>query len=232
MPSWKRIDGRAHHRQFADLELTGDARTRRHRRGACSMTTLKGRRRLTLAIRSDLTLQQQVTAPGATWLDRQLLASGEAARDRERRTFRRRGAWMPWTVDSSISPPRGIARRHGPAGYLLRAICSIPCRRRELSDGGRENRRWAQGLSDSTVERKVVSRSPSLYRQADRVELGPLCDDRRWPRLPARALASGPGAAARSPGLRRHDARRRCRLELRSKARARALTARSHGLRR
>ena len=34
----------------------------------------QGRKRLSLATRSDLTLQQQITAPGATWLDRQLLA--------------------------------------------------------------------------------------------------------------------------------------------------------------
>ena len=34
----------------------------------------KGRRRLSLATRSDLSLEAQVTAPGATWLDRQLVA--------------------------------------------------------------------------------------------------------------------------------------------------------------
>ena len=33
----------------------------------------KGRKRLALAIRSDLTIEAQTTAPGATWLDRQLL---------------------------------------------------------------------------------------------------------------------------------------------------------------
>ena len=33
-----------------------------------------GRKRLSLAARSDLAVEAQVSAPGATWLDRQLLA--------------------------------------------------------------------------------------------------------------------------------------------------------------
>ncbi len=67
------IDGRTHHLQFSDLELTGDAAP-----GAIvearAYEDANGRRRLSLAIRSDLTLQQQIAAQGATWLDRQLLA--------------------------------------------------------------------------------------------------------------------------------------------------------------
>jgi type IV secretory pathway VirD2 relaxase len=67
------IDGRTHHLQFADLEFAGDAA-----HGAIvearAYEDAQGRKRLSLATRSDLTLQQQITAPGATWLDRQLLA--------------------------------------------------------------------------------------------------------------------------------------------------------------
>jgi type IV secretory pathway VirD2 relaxase len=67
------IDGRTHHLQFADLELAGDAAP-----GAIvearAYEDTQGRKRLSLATRSDLTLQQQISAPGATWLDRQLLA--------------------------------------------------------------------------------------------------------------------------------------------------------------
>ena len=59
--------------RFSDLEFTGDAEP-----GAIvearAYEDSKGRKRLSLATRSDLTLQQQITAPGATWLDRQLLA--------------------------------------------------------------------------------------------------------------------------------------------------------------
>jgi type IV secretory pathway VirD2 relaxase len=67
------IDGRTHYVSFADLEFTGDAQP-----GAIvearAYDDPKGRKRLTLATRSDFTLQRQVTAPGATWLDRRLLA--------------------------------------------------------------------------------------------------------------------------------------------------------------
>ena len=66
------IDGRTHHLRFSDLELTGDAKM-----GAVvearAYDDANGRKRLSLAVRSDLTLQEQVTAPGATWVDRQLL---------------------------------------------------------------------------------------------------------------------------------------------------------------
>lgn len=67
------VDGRTHHLQFPDIELTSDAAP-----GAIvearSYEDAGGRGKLSLAIRSDLTLQQQITAPSATWLDRQLLA--------------------------------------------------------------------------------------------------------------------------------------------------------------
>jgi hypothetical protein len=67
------VDGRTHHLIFSDLEVTGDAKP-----GAVvEMRTYEdsqGRRRSSLATRSDLTIEAQVTASGATWIDRQLLA--------------------------------------------------------------------------------------------------------------------------------------------------------------
>src|SRR6202022_2345599 len=66
------IDGRTHHLQLADIELTGDAAP-----GAIvearSYEDADSRKKLSLAVRSDLSLQQQITATGATWLDRQIL---------------------------------------------------------------------------------------------------------------------------------------------------------------
>ena len=66
------IDGRVHHLSFADLELTSDAKI-----GAIvearSYEDAHGRSRLSLAVRSDFSLAEQVRAQGATWLDRQLL---------------------------------------------------------------------------------------------------------------------------------------------------------------
>jgi type IV secretory pathway VirD2 relaxase len=66
------VDGRTHHLRFTDLELTGDAPP-----GAVVEARVyddaNGRCRMSLAIRSDLPIEAQVTAAGATWLDCQLL---------------------------------------------------------------------------------------------------------------------------------------------------------------
>jgi hypothetical protein len=71
-------DGRTHHIRFADLEMTGDAAP-----GAIVEVRAwqddAGHARVSLAIRSDFTLDQQVTARGATWLDRQLIARAPVA---------------------------------------------------------------------------------------------------------------------------------------------------------
>lgn len=71
-------DGRVHHVRFRDLDLTGDAAP-----GAIvevrSWTSPRGDVRLSLATRSDLSLDQQVGARGATWLDRQLVGSDPVA---------------------------------------------------------------------------------------------------------------------------------------------------------
>jgi len=71
-------DGRFHHLRFADIEMTGDAAS-----GAIvelrSWEDARGGSRLSLAVRSDLPLDAQVHAEGATWLDRQLLAREPAA---------------------------------------------------------------------------------------------------------------------------------------------------------
>ena len=72
------IDGRTHHLRFGDLEAASDASP-----GAIVETRAyedsRGRKRLSLAVRSDLSIEQQVTARGATWLDRRLLDADAAA---------------------------------------------------------------------------------------------------------------------------------------------------------
>ncbi|MDB5575383.1 MAG: hypothetical protein JWR80_559 [Bradyrhizobium sp.] len=66
-------DGRTHHLRFDDIDMTGDGKA-----GAIvelrSWADTKGETRLSLATRSDMPLDRQVIAPGATWLDRQLVA--------------------------------------------------------------------------------------------------------------------------------------------------------------
>ncbi|WP_181183073.1 VirD2 family relaxase/mobilization nuclease [Mesorhizobium sp. B3-2-1] len=72
------VDGRCHHVRLADLEAAGDG-------APGSVVELRkfddaqGRRRLALAVRSDLAIERQVVAEGATWLDRQALARPAAA---------------------------------------------------------------------------------------------------------------------------------------------------------
>jgi len=67
------VDGRAHHIRLPHLDAAGDS-------APGSIVELRrfedasGRRRLAIAIRSDLSIAHQVAAQGATWLDRQLLA--------------------------------------------------------------------------------------------------------------------------------------------------------------
>jgi hypothetical protein len=66
------IDGRTHHLRFRDLEAASDASP-----GAIVETRAyedaRGRKHLSLAVRSDLSIEQQALARGATWLDRRLL---------------------------------------------------------------------------------------------------------------------------------------------------------------
>ncbi|RVO59184.1 relaxase/mobilization nuclease domain-containing protein [Sinorhizobium meliloti] len=67
------IDGRTHHIKLSDLDAASDG-------APGSIVELRkfddaqGRRRVALAVRSDLSIEQQITATGATWLDRQAIA--------------------------------------------------------------------------------------------------------------------------------------------------------------
>ncbi len=67
------VDGRTHHIRFPDMEAAGDSSP-----GSIvelrAFKDAKGERRLALAVRSDLSIDVQITAEGATWLDRQLVA--------------------------------------------------------------------------------------------------------------------------------------------------------------
>ena len=67
------VDGRTHHIKLPHLDATGDSPP-----GSIvelrSYEDARGERRVALAVRSDLDLQHQVSATGATWLDRQSIA--------------------------------------------------------------------------------------------------------------------------------------------------------------
>lgn len=72
------VDGRAHHIKLPDLDAAGDS-------APGSIVELRkfddarGQRRVALAVRSDLSIEAQVTASGATWLDRQAVARDPVA---------------------------------------------------------------------------------------------------------------------------------------------------------
>jgi type IV secretory pathway VirD2 relaxase len=71
-------DGRTHHIKLPDLDAAGDS-------APGSVVELRkfddaqGRRRVALAVRSDLDIERQVRATGATWLDRQAIARDPVA---------------------------------------------------------------------------------------------------------------------------------------------------------
>ena len=102
------VDGRTHHLRFADLELTGDGAP-----GAIvevrAYKDASRRQRLSLATRSDLSIDEQVVASGATWLDRQLVAGEPIA---TAGGIRRRGAGR----DGSARGSSYRARSRGEGG--------------------------------------------------------------------------------------------------------------------
>lgn len=122
------VDGRAHHVRFTDLDATGDGEP-----GAVvevrRFEDRSGRTRAALAVRSDLTLADQVTAPGATWLDRQLV--GKGASDFAATGF---GSEVKAALESRTEhlASEGLARRQGQRVLFARDLLDT-LRRRELA---------------------------------------------------------------------------------------------------
>ena len=163
------IDGRTHHLRFNDIELTGDAPA-----GAIVEARVyddaNGRRRLSLATRSDLSIEAQVTATGATWLDRQLLAkdpplSGGGF-----------GAEVRDAMEARINhlAAEGLARRQGQRAVFARDLLAT-LRRRELEDTaaklsaetGLAHQRAAEGEHVSGVYRQRVTLASGRFAMID-----------------------------------------------------------------
>jgi type IV secretory pathway VirD2 relaxase len=125
------IDGRTHHLRFSKLELTSDAEIGAIVEARADGDT-KGRTRLSLAVRSDLTLQEQVSAPGATWLDRQLLAAEPlvAANGFGAEVRSAMGRRIDYLVGE------GLARRQADRVVFTRGLLET-LRRRELHDSAK-----------------------------------------------------------------------------------------------
>jgi hypothetical protein len=163
------VDGRTHHLQFSDLEMTGDALP-----GAIvearSYEDAGGRQRLSLATRSDHPIEEQTTARGATWIDRQLLSqepatSGNGFGAEVREAMRRR---VNHLVDE------GLARRQGQRVVFARDLLKT-LRQRELdevsarvaAETGLPHRPSAEGEHVAGIYRQRVSLSSGRFAMID-----------------------------------------------------------------
>jgi type IV secretory pathway VirD2 relaxase len=150
------VDGRTHHVRFSDLEMTGHTRP-----GAIVETRAykdeAGRPRLSLATRSDLTIEAQVAANGATWLDRQLLArepaiSGGGFGAEVREAMDRR-------VDHLVE--EGLVQRHGHRIAFARNLLET-LTRRELDETASKLAEQTGLTHHPSAEGEYVS---GVYRQ-------------------------------------------------------------------
>jgi type IV secretory pathway VirD2 relaxase len=163
------VDGRTHHLRFSDLELTGDARP-----GAIVETRAyedaNGRQRMSLATRSDLTIEAQISAPGATWIDRQLLAKDPAL------SGGGFGAEVREAMDRRIDhlARNGMAERQGQRVVFARDLINT-LRRQELdgiasklsAETGLAHRPSAEGEHVSGIYRQRVALSSGRFAMID-----------------------------------------------------------------
>ena len=163
------VDGRTHHLVFSDLEMTGDAKP-----GAIvesrAYDDAAGRKRLSLATRSDLAIEAQISAAGATWLDRQLLAKESAL------SSGGFGAELRQAMDRRIDHlvEQDLARRQGQRVIFARDLLNT-LRRRELDEAtaklsaetGLAHRPSAEGEHVSGVYRQRVTLASGRFAMID-----------------------------------------------------------------
>ncbi|NIJ34068.1 type IV secretory pathway VirD2 relaxase [Sphingomonas oligoaromativorans] len=162
-------DGRVHHLRFENLEMTGDGKP-----GSIvelrRWTDRRGDDRLSLGVRSDLTLSEQVRARGATWLDRQLVdrdpVVGNAGFAREVREAMDKRA--------DVLAKDGLARRDGRRLVIAPNLIET-LRTRELAEAigdierttGLAHRPSASGDHVSGLYRERVTLSSGRYAMID-----------------------------------------------------------------
>lgn len=164
------VDGRAHHIRFADLDATGDAapgaivELRRLAREA-------GSSRLVLAVRSDLSIEQQIHAKGATWLDRRLVEAEPLALFEAGFGHEVRGAM---DARAEHLAAEGLARRQGQRFVFARDLLAT-LRARELDEAasrlsahtGMPHQRAAEGESVAGVYRQRVTLASGRFAMID-----------------------------------------------------------------
>lgn len=121
------VDGRTHHIKLPDLDAAGDSVP-----GSIvelrKFDDARGQRRVALAVRSDLDVDRQVTASGATWLDRQNIAREPVALSDGGFGAEVRDA-LERRADHLIE--QGLAERRGPGVAFNRDLIDT-LRRRDL----------------------------------------------------------------------------------------------------
>lgn len=158
-------DGHTHYLRFPDIERTGDAAP-----GAIvalgRWTDRNGRAQQGLLVRSDLPLDRQIDAHGATWLDRRMLAAPQAAQPAGfgAEVLSALGQRTDWLVK------QGLATRQGQrvvlqgnlldrlrADEITQAAAAIAARR------GIEARPPAEGNKVSGIYRERVALASGRY---------------------------------------------------------------------
>ena len=184
------VDGRTHHIKLPDLDAAGDS-------APGSIVELRrfddarGQRRVAIAVRSDLDIDRQVTASGATWLDRQNIAREPVALSEGgfgaevRQAMERRAQRLV---------EQGLGERHGQHVTFTRNLIDT-LRRREVealgdklaAENGKPFNRAASGeyvagsyrqrftlasgrfaMIDSSLGFQLVPWTPSLEKQLGR----------------------------------------------------------------
>lgn len=193
------VDGRTHHIKLPDLDAAGDS-------APGSIVELRkfdnaqGQRRIAIAVRSDLGIDRQVTATGATWLDRQNIAREPAALSEGGFGAAVREA-LDGRADHLVG--QGFGERHGQRVTFNRGLIDT-LRRRELeavgeklsADTGRPFNRAGSGeyvagtyrqrlalasgrfaMLDDGLGFQLVPWSPSLEKQLGKHVSGVARDD-------------------------------------------------------
>ncbi len=151
------IDGRVHHLKLPDIDMAGDGPIG----GIVELRRFedaRGRQRIALAVRSDLNLDQQVAAEGATWLDRRLVAREPV--ELSRAGF---GAEIRAALDRRIDTlvQQGLARRDRDRVTLGRNLVGT-LRNRELDAVGR---RLASETGQARLPAETGDHVSGVYRR-------------------------------------------------------------------
>lgn len=165
------VDGRVHHLRFRDIEATGDTPT-----GGIVETRLwspreGGRAVLSLVGRSDLSLEAQLGADGATWLDRLALAKTRAPLSHGGFGGEVRAA-LERRADHLVA--EGLATRTGRGVTFTRNLLAT-LRKRELdvtaakmqAETGLTLRKSAEGESVSGVYRQRLDLASGRFAMLD-----------------------------------------------------------------